>query len=215
MEIMGIICSPRKSGNTAVLINEAMKGAREFGYKTESIFIADMEIQPCDGCFSCRSTGKCKIKDDMHIVYDKMRKAKGIIFGTPVYVWSMTGQAKILMDRTIALRYPSLQLRGKVGGVITVGGRRGCIHTASIFNYYFLSNNMFATLPVDGYGEEKGSVRKDIHGMKSAFELGRLVGAMVQEGYSFPEEFDLPTYVFVGRKYGITHCPVGLNLPHK
>jgi len=211
LKVIGIICSPRKRGNTEILMTEALKGAQEFGMVTEPLSISDLEIEPCDGCFACRSSGKCKKNDDMQLVYPKLLEADGIIFGTPVYLWSMTGQAKILMDRTIALRSPFLQLRGKVGGVITVAARRGCIHTAGVFNYYFLSNNMFTTLPVDGYGEKKGDVRKDIHGMKSAYELGRLIGAMVQKRYAFPEEFDLPTYRFVVKKYGIDACPVSLK----
>ena len=96
MNIIGIACSPRKDGNTDILIKEALAGAKDSGAKTELITIRDNEIKPCDGCGSCVNTGICHIKDDMQIIYKKMLDADGIILATPVYFWTVSGQAKVL-----------------------------------------------------------------------------------------------------------------------
>ena len=66
---MGIVCSPRKEGNTEILIKEALKGTEEPEAETELIRIADLKISPCDGCESCHKEGECRIKDDMQEIY--------------------------------------------------------------------------------------------------------------------------------------------------
>ena len=132
MKIIGIVCSPRKEGNTAVLINEVLKEAEKHGAKIETIRIAEMNILPCDGCESCHDAGKCRIDDDMQEIYDKLVNADGIVLGSPVYFWSVSGQAKVFMDRTYALRYPHHKLKNKVSGAIVIAGRRGCMSHRSL-----------------------------------------------------------------------------------
>jgi len=106
MKILAISCSPRKDGNTVAMLNEALKAAKTEGAETELYSVSGKNIQPCDGCWGCTKTGKCHIKDDAALLFDKMLAADGIIFGTPVYFYGMTAQAKAIIDRTIALREP-------------------------------------------------------------------------------------------------------------
>ena len=127
MKILGLSCSPRKSGNTATLLERALSGAQQEGAETELFSVAGKKIKPCDGCWKCYGTGQCHIKDDMQALGDKMVAADGIIFGTPVYVYSMTGQAKTIMDRMLALSTPERNLANKVGGVVVVAGSIGII----------------------------------------------------------------------------------------
>ena len=110
MKILGVSGSPCKDGNTVTLLNEALNAAKAEGADVELYSVSGKNIQPCDGCWGCRQTGKCHIKDDMQDLYDKMLTADGIIFGTPIYFWSMTAQAKAIMDRTIALNQPDRNL---------------------------------------------------------------------------------------------------------
>jgi multimeric flavodoxin WrbA len=90
-----------------------------------------------------------------------MLESDGIIWATPVYFWSMTGQTKTLMDRTYALLSPKLQLASKVGGLITVAGSRGCMNTVNIFHMYFNYNHMFFAEFESGYAAGKGGDQEE------------------------------------------------------
>jgi len=181
LEVLGIVCSPRKGGNTEILVKEALAGAKESGAEVELLRISELKIAPCDGCMKCHQSGECRIKDDMQEVYKKILAADGIILGSPVYFWSVSGQAKTLMDRTYALRYPHHKLKDKVGGAIVATGRRGSISALSVLNNFFLGHDMLVTgLGIAGYGTKKGEVRKDEHAMKSARSLGSQVTELIK-----------------------------------
>ena len=176
MKVLGINCSPRKGGNTEILVREALAGAKESGSEVELLRISDMNIAACDGCENCHQTGECRIKDDMHKVYKKILAADGIILGSPVYFWSVSGQAKTLMDRTYALRYPHHKLKNKVGGAIATAGRRGSINAISTINNFFLGQDMIVTgLGISGYGTNKGEVKQDKRAMQGARSLGKQI----------------------------------------
>jgi multimeric flavodoxin WrbA len=100
------------------LLNEALRGAQAEGAETELYSVVGKTIQPCEGCRACFETGKCKIKDDMPALLDKMVEANGIIFGTPVYFWDVTAQLKAVIDRTFSLTKPERSLANKVGGIV-------------------------------------------------------------------------------------------------
>ena len=204
MKILGISCSPRKHGNTEILVEEALSAVDGQDIKTELMTVWDKNIKPCEGCFSCQKTGKCRIKDDMHIIHDKLIEADGIIFGTPVYFFSAAAQAKILIDRTFCL---DNILTNKVGGVISVASSIGNCQVWNQFNAFFSVKHMFAADFVYGFAREKGDIRKDNHAMHAARELGRQVAAMIRCGLNFPKEYDTPIYRFVKREYNIDMSP--------
>ena len=106
MKILAVSCSPRKQGNTEILLNEALEGAKAEGAEVELYRVSGKNIQPCDGCWSCMKEGQCHIKDDMQELYEKLLAADGIIFGTPIYFYNMTAQAKTLLDRTLCPQPP-------------------------------------------------------------------------------------------------------------
>ncbi len=118
MKILGISCSPRKQGNTITLLREVLDAARQEGAETELYSVAEKTIEPCQGCRACWETGHCRIQDDMQELYDKLIAANGIVFGTPVYFYSMTSQAKAIIDRTSGLNRPERTLANKVGGIV-------------------------------------------------------------------------------------------------
>lgn len=91
----------RKGGNSDTLCDQFKKGAEEAGNKVEKIFINDKQINYCRGCGVCNNTHKCVIKDDMAEILDKMVNADVIVMGTPVYFYTMNGQMKTLIDRTV------------------------------------------------------------------------------------------------------------------
>jgi len=181
VKALGIVCSPRKGGNTEILVREALAGAKESGAEVELLRVSDMNIAACDGCETCHQSGECRIKDDMQKVYKKMLAADGIILGSPVYFWSVSGQAKTLMDRTYALRYPYHKLKNKVGGAIVAAGRRGSVNALSVINNFFLGHDMLATgLGISGYGTRKEEVKQDKRAMQGARSLGRQVVQLIK-----------------------------------
>jgi len=189
MKILGLSCSPRKQGNTDILVGEALNGAKHEGAEVELYSVSGKDIKPCDGCWSCFGTGKCHIKDDMQTVYQKMIEADGIIFGTPIYIYSMTAQAKALIDRTLALSSPEKSLANKVGGVIVVAGSIGIIDAVKDLYFFIAMHKMLPANLVGAYANNKGEVRKLEQGMKAAWELGREMVQIAAKKFEFPSEF--------------------------
>jgi len=182
LKILGIVCSPRSGGNTEILVRKALESAEKEGAEVEAWSVAGKDLKPCDHCLSCIKTGQCHIKDDMQALYPKMIEADGIVLGSPVYFWSITAQAKTVIDRTYALRRPTNRLEGKVGGAIAVAGRRGQVEALTVMNNFFLGQGMIpAGLGVDGRGSEKGDIEKDERAMTGAAGLGRRIVQLIRQ----------------------------------
>lgn len=201
MKILGILSSFRKGGNTEFLLDIALKEAEGQGAQVSNASLRGKKISPCNGCGKCNPSGECVFKDDMQEIYQKMLEADGILWTTPVYFWSMTGQSKIVIDRTFALLFPKLQLANKVGGLITVGSMRGCMSTANIFHSYFRFNSMFFAESVTGYASVKGDIKNDQKTILSVKEMTSQMVSMIKAGLKYPEEFNLPLHLFVKKKY--------------
>lgn len=203
MKILGILGSSREHGNTDILLNLALEEAQKNDVHVTRVPLSGKTIAPCNGCQKCHKTGRCVLKDDMDEIYKEMLEADGIIWATPVYFWSMTGQTKTAMDRTYALLYPKLQLMNKVGGLILVAGGRGCMNTANIFHMYFNYHHMFFAEFASGYASAKGEIKENAHAVNSVKEMVRQMTAMMQAGLKFPAEFHSPLGRFVREKYGL------------
>ncbi len=206
MKVLGIVCSPRKGGNTEILMKEALSSAGDSGAETELLTLYDKNMKPCDGCYSCLKTGKCHIKDDIQDIYPKLIEADGIIWGSPVYFFSVTSQAKMLIDRLYPL-HNSGKLANKVGGVISVASSIGHTEVWNLFNAFFSSNHMISADLVYGYARDKGDIRKDKHAMKASMEQGKQVVLLIKRKFKYPKEYDIPIYRLVRRKYGIDMSP--------
>ena len=142
MKILGVSCSPRKKGNTVSLLEETLRGAAEHGADIELFSVSGKNIRGCDGCYTCFTKGECHIQDDMQSLYEKMIEADGIVFGSPIYFYGMTSQAKTIMDRTFALNQPGKTLANKVGGVIVVAGSLGLIDVLKDFYFFTIMKHM-------------------------------------------------------------------------
>ncbi len=192
MKILGIVCSPRKNGNTEIMVKEALDSARKYGAKTELLRVSDLDIKPCDGCESCDTNGKCKIEDDMQGVYARMQEADGIIMGSPVYFWGVSAQAKAIIDRTFVLR-KQRQLRNKVAGAVVVARSSGATSAIAALNNFFMLQRMMPARSIGprtveelarerggvaiGYADKRGEVRENKKAMAEAQALGQ---AMVE-----------------------------------
>ncbi len=171
MKVLGIVCSPRKGGNTEILVEEALAAVREAGAQTELFLVAGKNISGCDGCGSCFQTGVCRIKDDMQTLYIQMEAADAIIFGSPVYFNSVTAQAKAIIDRTFIF-LGNKKLRGKVAASVLAVRRVGAGQTRAQLYTYFMAQGMMPVWGAIGYGREKGDVREGYGGNIDSTALG-------------------------------------------
>ncbi len=180
MKVLGLVCSPRREGNTEILIRQALTSARETGAETEILHVADLDITPCDACGACLSEGVCQIEDDMQTVYEKLYQSDGVIFGTPVYFLNVSAQAKAIIDRTYACLMKG-KLRGKVAAVIAAARRVGAGQVLSLMYAYFTAQRMIIAGGGIGYGREKGEVNEGPGGSPfySAIEEAQAIGRNV------------------------------------
>lgn len=95
--------SPRKGGNSDLLCDEFLRGAREAGHSVEKIRVVEKKVAPCSACYYCRqSGGVCARKDDMAEILQKMIDADVLVLASPVYFYSIDAQLKAVIDRTVA-----------------------------------------------------------------------------------------------------------------
>lgn len=187
MKILGLSFSPRKQGNTEILLGEALGGAKEAGAETELYSIAGKDIKPCDGCWGCRKTGECHIKDDMQELYSKLLEADGVIFGTSVYFYNMTGQGKTVIDRTIALNQPGRNLANKVGSVIAVAGSLGLVDAVKDLYFYMITRRMLPASFIAAYAGGRGDVKNLEKCLKATKELGKEMVKIAAMKFKYPE----------------------------
>jgi multimeric flavodoxin WrbA len=182
MKIVGIVGSPRKNGNTEILMNEALKVAREAGFETEMFLMSQKQVAPCDACGTCFEVGDCVVQDDMQGLYAMLEKADGVIFGSPVYFGSVSAQMKAIMDRMFALMRRRA-LKDKVAGALVVTRRVGAINARSLLYSFCIAQGMIVAGGAIGYGREIGDVLTGVGGGidVTALEEARLLGtSMVQ-----------------------------------
>jgi multimeric flavodoxin WrbA len=102
-EILAIYGSPRRKGNTSLLLKNAVKGAIEAGAEVEEIILRDLKMSPCLEIYGCKETGRCVIQDDFQHVYDKLVSCKGLMLASPIFFYTVSAHTKILMDRCQSL----------------------------------------------------------------------------------------------------------------
>ena len=151
LKVLGISGSPRKGKNTDFLVKKALNAAAKIeGVETEFVSLADYKIAPCNGCNHCLKEARCIIEDDMQILTQKLLEADGIIIGSPVYHFTVSGLLKNFMDRSRYLKMVEFKLKDKVGGAIAVAGLRhgGQEFTIGAIHNYFLGMGMIVVGPV-------------------------------------------------------------------
>ena len=186
MKVLGLFGSPRRGGNTDLLLEEALKGAKAEGAEVEALYLSDLNIIPCRECLQCFNDGKCIILDDMQKVYPKLLEADFIILASPIFFYGVTGWAKALIDRCQALwsrkyilKDESFGREGKrrKGFFISVGGTKGqrvfegAILTAKYFfdvlNAEYMGELVFREV------DAKGDILNHSEALQQAFEAGR------------------------------------------
>ncbi|MCD4715998.1 MAG: flavodoxin family protein [Desulfobacterales bacterium] len=99
IKIVAIYGSPRRKGNTSLLLKQAVQGAREAGAEVEEVVLRDLKISPCLEIYGCKETGRCVIEDDFHRVLDQIQACQGLILASPIFFYAVSAHTKMLIDR--------------------------------------------------------------------------------------------------------------------
>jgi len=180
MNVVAFNGSPRKKGNTAGALNTVLAELENAGIKTELIQAGGEKILGCRSCFTCvkKRDERCALEDDpVNEWIQRMKKADGILLGSPVYFSGVSGTMKSFLDRAffVAATNNSM-LRHKVGASVAAVRRSGGLPTMNTLNHYILYSEMI--MPCSNYwnvahGMNPGEMEKDGEGKQIMEVLGR------------------------------------------
>lgn len=185
MRVLGIAGSPRRGGNTDMLLAELLKGAASKGAEVKTIALRGLKVSPCQHCDACLEAGKCRIEDDMQSVYCELEAADRIVLAAPIHFMGLSAQTKAMIDRCqclwarkYVLKVPPLgDDRPRKGFFVSVGGTK----YKNVFDAgRQVVKSLFTVLNVEYAGEllfkgidEKGAIAKHPDALQQAFQAGQ------------------------------------------
>lgn len=187
LKVLGISASPRREGNSELLLRQALAGAEHTGAATECLRLCDYRLEACSECYQCSATGDCPVEDDYQPILAKMLEADRLIFASPVFFMTVSAQAKILIDRGQCLWVRQTVLhkplfdppRDRRGIVLAVGGSRSrkqfeCVRQPIKSCFEYLEVDYAGSLCINQV-DEKGAILKRPDALEQAFHLGELL----------------------------------------
>ena len=181
--ILAVVGSPRKNGNTHILVSRFLDGARTTGAQTDLAVLTDLHIKECDGCHTCWQGSPCCKNDDMLGLYSRIIDSNILVFGTPVYWFGPTALMKLFIDRLVYFNSPENRglVRGK-SAVLIVPFEDDDLETARLTvelfekSLEYLEIKLVAKLLVPGVGS-RGAVLHKPQILEDAFTLGQKLSA--------------------------------------
>jgi len=187
MKVVAFNGSPRKDGNTSILIHHVFSELEKQGIETDLVQLSEKEIHGRIACYKCSQNPNrhCAVKSDAANEYiDKMLGADGIILGSPVYFQGVTPEMKALIDRTgYVARSNGRMFKDKVGASLVALRRSGGISTLDTMNHFFLAGQMIIVGRGIAFGREIGEVEKDDEGMGLVKLLGQKMAWLLKKIY--------------------------------
>lgn len=178
-QILAVMGSPRRNGNTHILVSKIVEGARAKGAAVDELFLGELTISECDGCHACWKGKECSKDDDMRAVYPSIIQSNVIIFGTPVYWYGPTALMKAFIDRFVYFNCP--ENRQKIKGLtaaLAVPFEEDDLETAGgVVEFFqkslaYLEIKLLGQIIVPGVGE-KGAILNKGQYLQQAYDLGR------------------------------------------
>ena len=182
MKVLGIMGSPRIKGNTDLMLDETLKGARSQQAEVEKIVIDKLKITPCREYYGCLKDGNCVIKDDMDDIYPKLLGANAIIVASPIFFYAVSAQTLAFISRCQALWARKYVLKNldaplRKGAFIAVGATKG----RNLFEGPILTIKYFFQAINAEYADEllfrsidkRGEIQEHPTALADAFELGK------------------------------------------
>ena len=195
MYILGINGSPRRGGNTDILLDKVLEGAKAKGAETEKVTLNTLAFSPCQECESMRDDGTCIVEDDMQPLYKKIEQADVVILASPIFFGSLSAQTKMMIDRFQCLWRAKYIFQPKTKQPLSERKdtlkkkKRGgfvCVEASNREDFFdnakSIVKNLFATIDADYKEEllcpgvdEKAKILKHPDVLKKAFELGERI----------------------------------------
>lgn len=194
VKIMAIYGSPRRNGNSAALLKQAVEGARLQGAEVEEIFLRDQKISPCLEIYACTKSGECAIHDDFQEILAKVEASAGIMLASPIFFYSVSAHTKIFMDRCQSLWVRKYWIEKQVRGAMAetrkglfisvgaTGGKKlfdGALLTVKYF-FDVLSTGLWKTVLCRGV-DRRGEIERRQDYLQEAFEAGKEMARVLQE----------------------------------
>jgi len=185
VKILGISGSPRRGGNTDMLLDEFMKGAASKGAEVKTIVLNNLKVTPCQHCDACMEKGECRIEDDMQDIYQEFEQADVIVLASPIQFMGITAPMKAMIDRfqsrwarKYVLKVPPLgDERERKGFFISVGGTKlkNLFEPALIMikTFFRILNITYAGELVFPGIDEKGAIARHPDALNQAFLAGQ------------------------------------------
>lgn len=177
-KILGIVGSPRENGNTHILLNRMLEGAREAGAETRIVLLGPLNIRECDGCHVCWMDKTCPKKDDMLEIFELIAESDTVVFGTPVYWYGPTALMKAVIDRFVYFNSPSNRkmVEGKNAAVIVPLEETEPETWTPVIEFFrkslgYLDIKLIETLIAPGV-DRKGDILKHPEKLDAAFKMG-------------------------------------------
>jgi len=185
MRVIGFNGSPRKDGNTFILINYVLRELEKERIETELVQLSEKEIHGCIACYKCfeNKDKRCAVKTDAANEYiEKIINADGIVLGSPVYFIDITPEMKALIDRAGFVSLANGRMyANKVGATVAAFRRSGAMHAVDSMNHFLLSQQIFIVGRAVGVGREKGEAEKDEEGVQLSKSLGQRMGWLLRK----------------------------------
>jgi len=182
MKAVAINGSPRRGGNTEILLRQALAPLTAAGWDTEFIQLGGTPIRGCQACYQCfkRKDSRCSQHDEhFNQCMEKMIAADAILLGSPTYFTDVSAEMKALLDRAglVAIANGGL-FRGKIGAAVVAVRRGGGTHAFDTMNHLFLMSGVIvpgSTYWNLGFGLDKGEVEKDDEAARNMNDLGQTI----------------------------------------
>lgn len=177
-KVLAVVGSPRRGGNTDILLSHVAEGAASAGAEVETIRLGELCIRECDGCHACWRGRPCSKDDDMRPIYEKIAACDTLVLGTPVYWYGPTALMKAFIDRFVYFNCEANRsmVRGKRAAVAVVLEETHEETWRPVTEFFqkslaYLEMNPAGTVIAPGVGE-KGAIRKETQRLEEARRLG-------------------------------------------
>ena len=182
MYALAVNGSPRKEGNTELLLREVLTELKGAGWETELVKVGGTSIRGCIACQKCfeNKDNECSVKKDkFNDVFAKMLKADAMILGSPTYFAAVSADLKALIERAGYVAYANNHaFSGKIGAAVVAVRRGGATHVYDTINHMFQMSRMIipgSTYWNMGFGLGKGEVLKDDEGLANMRHLAKCI----------------------------------------
>jgi multimeric flavodoxin WrbA len=185
MKVVAFNGSPRKDGNTSILVNRVFSELEKQGIETDLVQLSDNHLHGCIACYKCMKNRdqQCAVKNDAANEYiEKMLGADGILLGSPVYFYDITPEMKALIDRTgFVSRANDRMFKNKVAASLVAMRRAGAVSSLDTMNHFIMLAQMINVGMGFCIGAKKGEVEKDEEGMGLVKSLGQRMAWLLKK----------------------------------